>query len=166
MTDTRRYKAFQMKWLYMHDTVLYLNIGAFLYVFGFLISVLVQLLADSKDRCLHIPCSWHMYFHYCKNDAHDIWVSFCRAGTLAVLCPFFLKRASVWPNLMRKPRFFFNCHLFIICSACQKHFGWTCGAILKYPNFDRFYPTIGGFGHILRSDYSLPVTKRVQLDMN
>ena len=31
-----------------------------------------------------------------------IWVSFCRAGKMAVWCPFFFKsRASVWPNLMR-----------------------------------------------------------------
>ena len=33
---------------------------------------------------------------------YHIWVSFCRTGKIAVLCPFFLKsRASVWPNLIR-----------------------------------------------------------------
>ena len=102
---------------------------------------------------------FQIFLHGC------IWVSFCRAGILAVLCPFLKSRVLVGPNLMRQPRFF-NCQLFIICFRCQKHFGWTCGTIIKYPNFDRFYPTIGGFGHILRSDYSLPVTKRVQLDMD
>ena len=43
-------------------------------------------------------------------------------------------------------RFFFNCQLSIICFPCQKHFGWTCGAILKYPNFDWWYPQSAVFG--------------------
>ena len=28
----------------------------------------------------------------------------------------------------------------------KKHFGWTFGAILKYPNFDSFYPQPAIFG--------------------
>ena len=44
------------------------------------------------------------------------------------------------------PFFFFNCRLFFICFPCPKHFGWTCGAILKYHNFDPFYPQLAFFG--------------------
>ena len=44
------------------------------------------------------------------------------------------------------PVFFFKCQLFIICFACEKHFGWTCGAIFKYPNFDCFYLKSTVFG--------------------
>ena len=58
---------------------------------------------------------------------------------------FFKSRASVWPNLMRKPRFL-NSQLFLICCGCRKHFGWTCGPILKYHTFDRFYPKSAVFG--------------------
>ena len=42
---------------------------------------------------------------------------FLQGGKNGRLMSFFFKsRASVWLNLMRYPRFFFNCQLFIICS--------------------------------------------------
>ena len=40
------------------------------------------------------------------------------------------------------------------------------GLRLLWEIFSTTDTPIGGFWHILRSDYSLPVTKRVQLDMN
>ena len=41
-----------------------------------------------------------------------------------------------------------TCNIFwkYMSATCRKHFGWTCGPILKYHNFDRFYPQSAVFG--------------------
>ena len=67
--------------------------------------------SDAK-RPFFPPCrNWPIYWHNAQNHKNPrkrrpkslhIWVSFCRAGKMAILCHFFLKsRAFVWPNLIR-----------------------------------------------------------------
>ena len=86
------------------------------------------------------------HFRQFKGCLYHIWVSLCRAGKWPFNVISFLKVEPPCDQTWWGSPVFFNCQLLIICFRCQKHFGWTCGAILKYHNFDRFYPQSAVFG--------------------
>ena len=55
----------------------------------------------------------------------------------------------------------YHTYIYVCMFLVPKNIDWTCGAILEYPNFDSFYPQ----SPISRSDCTIPLTKRVQLEM-
>ena len=50
---------------------------------------------------------------------------FLQGGKNGRSMSFFLKVEPPCDQTWWESPVFFNCHLFIICCACQKHFGWT-----------------------------------------
>ena len=86
------------------------------------------------------------HFRQFKGCLYHIWVSLCRAGKWPFNVISFLKVEPPCDQTWWGSPVFFNCQLLIICFRCQKHFGWTCGTILKYQNFDHFYPLSAVFG--------------------
>ena len=117
-----------------------------------------------RTRPSSVMDKWTFFLITHARPKEDIWVSFCRAGKMAVWCPFFFFKVEPpcdqtwWDSLVFS---ILSCFSYVVDA--ENTLVGPVGPF--YHNFDRFYPQSAVFG-IFWGRITGPVTKRVQLDTN
>ena len=99
-----------------------------------------------RHSSIFSDASWKLDCGFKGRERYTIWQSLELAQIPGTFCLSKLEppcEQTYWGGSI-----FFNCQLFIIWAASQKHFGWSSGA--PNPNFYHFYPQLAIFGNFLR----------------